>query len=319
MVLYCEREGGCQPIKTVMSQTEPLLTPKDLAAAIGASESSLRRWIDNGDIRVSRTAGGHRRILLGDAVQFIRKMGAVVVRPDVLNLPSLPQVPAGTSDADSARLFAALRDGEGDIARGLVFAAYLGGESLPAIFDGPIRSAMHTLGELWKHDERGILIEHRATEICLSIISALRTLLPKSPEAAPLAMGGAPQGDPYQIPSLMAATTLAEVGLREINFGANTPLPLLAAEATLAGARLVWLSISAAEDSKSLRAQVKELAAALSEQRVSLVVGGSAAAACGLGALKDVNVIHSMAELAAFGRGLLRGGAVQPARIADAG
>src|SRR3954447_8985055 len=132
--------------------SESLLTPKDLAAAIGASESSLRRWIDSGDIRVSRTAGGHRRILLSDAIQFIRKMGAVVVRPDVLNLPGLSQSPTGTSASDSEQLFAALRDGRSDIARGLVFSAYLKGDSLPAIFDGPIRGAMHELGELWKHD-----------------------------------------------------------------------------------------------------------------------------------------------------------------------
>jgi excisionase family DNA binding protein len=297
--------------------SESLLTPKDLAAAIGASESSLRRWIDSGDIRVSRTAGGHRRILLSDAIQFIRKMGAVVVRPDVLNLPGLSQSPTGTSASDSQLLFAALRDGRSDIARGLVLSAYLRGDSLPAIFDGPIRGAMHELGELWKHDERGILVEHRATEICFSVISELRALLPPAKQGAPLAMGGAPQGDPYRIPSLMAATTLADAGFRDVNFGANTPLPLLVGEAVRAGARLVWLSISSAEDPKSLRAEVTNLVAALAEQRINLVIGGSASAACGVGALKGVNAIGSMGELAAFGRGLLGGGTVQPAQVGD--
>jgi excisionase family DNA binding protein len=302
-----------------MTSAEPLLTPKDLAAAIGASESSLRRWIDSGDIRVSRTAGGHRRILLSDAVQFIRKLGAVVVRPDVLNLPGLPQAPTESSGTDSVRLFAALREGQGDVARGLVLAAYLRGDSLAMIFDGPMRSALHELGELWKHDERGILVEHRATEICLSIITALRALLPRADGSAPLAMGGAPQGDPYQIPSSMAATALAEVGLRDVNFGANTPLPLLAGEATRAGARLVWVSVSTADDPKSLRSDVKNLAAALAEQGISLVIGGSASAASGLSAMKDVNTIGSMGELAAFARGLLGGGAAPAAQVVHPG
>ena len=54
-------------------------------------------------------------------------------------------------------------------------------------------------------------------------------------------------------------------------------LPLLAAEAVRAGARLVWLSISHVEDPKSLRAEAKDLAEALAEQRINLVIGGSAA------------------------------------------
>ena len=58
-----------------------LLTPKELAEAIGASESSIRRWVDTGDIRVARTAGGHRRITLSEAIRFIRQIEAPVVRP----------------------------------------------------------------------------------------------------------------------------------------------------------------------------------------------------------------------------------------------
>src|SRR5688572_28631719 len=177
-----------------MSFEGTLLSPKDLAAAIGASESSLRRWIDSGDIRVSRTAGGHRRIPLSDAVQFIRKMGAVVVRPEVLNLPALPTAMPGSADADEQALFAALRDGERELARGLVFSWYLAGRSMHAIFDGPLRGALYQLGELWKHDERGILVEHRATEICLAMITSLRLLVPAPAAEPPLAIGGAPSG-----------------------------------------------------------------------------------------------------------------------------
>ena len=69
-----------------MISAKPLLTPKELADAIGASESSLRRWVDSGQINMSRTAGGHRRIPLAEAIQFIRGIGATVVRPEMLGL-----------------------------------------------------------------------------------------------------------------------------------------------------------------------------------------------------------------------------------------
>src|SRR5687768_6943397 len=174
-----------------MSPSESLLSPKDLAAAIGASESSLRRWIDSGDIRVSRTAGGHRRIPLADAIQFIRKMGAVVVRPEMLKLPALPQEATAADargESEEQLLFTALRDDRRDVARGLMLSWYLQGRSLHALFDGQLRGAMYLLGELWKHEERGILIEHRATEVSLAIINALKALLPPPPPEAPLAL-----------------------------------------------------------------------------------------------------------------------------------
>src|SRR6187549_491727 len=203
-----------------------LLSPRDLADAIGASESSLRRWIDNGDIRISRTAGGHRRVPLREAVQFIRKIGAVVVRPEVLHLPpsslglsssASSAAPSGGKGSDEQFLFAALRDGRRDLANGLVLSWYLQGRTLHELFDGPVRGAMSLVGELWKHEGRGILLEHRATDICLALVTSLRSLLPSPPDAAPLAIGGAPTGDPYQIPSLMAATVLAEAGVRDVN------------------------------------------------------------------------------------------------------
>ena len=69
-----------------------LLSPKELADAIGVSESSLKRWADAGRLQVARTEGGHRRIPIAEAVRFIRDTGAVVVRPDLLGLVGVPAV-----------------------------------------------------------------------------------------------------------------------------------------------------------------------------------------------------------------------------------
>jgi excisionase family DNA binding protein len=291
-----------------MLTTKSLLTTKELADAIGASESSLRRWVDSGDIRMSRTAGGHRRIPLGEAVQFIRKIGATVVRPDLLGLGEPHRSSAhllGLSDED--QLFESLRAGDRELARGMLASWYVEGTSLPSLFDGPMRGALHRLGELWKHDERGILIEHRATEICIEAIAAIRNLMPAVDQRAPVALGGAPEGDPYQIPSLMAGAILAEAGFRELNFGANTPVALLGGEAVKHGARLVWLSISVAQEAKSLRTSIKNLVTILAQHRIELVLGGRCCAPSMLRGIENLNVIGSMSELDAFARGLRSG------------
>ena len=280
---------------------DTLLSPRELADAIGASESSLRRWIDSGDIHISRTAGGHRRIPLSQALQFIRKMGAVVVRPEVLNLPALPRNVSTDDATDEERLYAALHEGQREVARGLLLSWYLQGRALHELFDGPVRDALHRLGELWKHDERGVLVEHRATDICLGILTGLRQLLPPPPDSAPLAVGAAPAGDPYQIPSLMAATVLADAGLRDINFGANTPLDLLTAEALRSGATLVWLSVSFAPDGDALRRAIHTAAEALAARDIDLVIGGHASAVAPRD-VPNVRLIASMGDLALFAR-----------------
>ena len=284
-----------------------LLTPKALADAIGASESALRRWVDGGSIRMSRTAGGHRRIPLQEAIRFIRQTGATIVRPELLGLSQLPGDAQGSgSSSRDELLFDALRTGNAAVARGLIVSSYLSGLSVAALFDGPVRSAMERIGQLWQHEPRGIMVEHRATAICIESIAQLRGLLPVVHDDAPLAVGGAPQGDPYQLPTMMAAATLAEAGLRDINFGPNTPVELLAEEAIDRKARLVWLSISVDADPKGLRAGVKKLADQLAKREIDLVLGGRFASACVPRSMSNVTLAASMSDLAVARRGRLK-------------
>jgi excisionase family DNA binding protein len=282
-----------------------LLTPRDLADVIGASESSVRRWVDAGQIQLSRTLGGHRRIPLHEAIRFIRLTGAPILRPDVLGLAPLapPVAPTDDAPADATtadRLFDALSRADRDRARSLVVAQYLRGDSVVALFDGPLREAMSRIGQLWQHSAAGIMIEHHALDILLYVVAELRALLPPVPhEHAPLAVGGAPEEDPYVLPSMMAAVVLADAGFRDVNFGARTPLTLLASEALARRARLVWVSVSYAGDPPAVKRSITQLGRAVAKEGIDLVVGGQALRALGLRASKDVHIATSMADLAA--------------------
>lgn len=291
----------------VDSAAKALLTPKELADAIGASESALRRWVDAGDIHMSRTAGGHRRIPLQEAIRFIRESGATVVRPEILGLAGLesaPMIPPTRANAASTvdALFDALKAGDKAIARGLIVSAYLAGSSLAALFDGPMRFAIEKVGELWHHDERGILVEHRATAICVEIVAELRTLVPRVEETAPLALGGAPHGDPYNLPTMMAAAVLEEAGYRTINFGAHTPIALLADEALERKAKIVWLSLSSEQPASALRKEIRKLAETIAGHRAKVILGGRFAAESLPTTTRNVTLAGSMTELATFAR-----------------
>ena len=91
-----------------------LLSPRELADAIGASESSLKRWTDGGLIVATRTAGGHRRIPLAEAIRFIRETAQPVVRPEILGLGDIEIVPkvASASPPDrTSSLYTAITSG----------------------------------------------------------------------------------------------------------------------------------------------------------------------------------------------------------------
>ena len=285
-------------------EMEKLLTTKELAAAVGASESSMRRWTDSGAIQTSRTVGGHRRIPVSEAIRFIRETHSALVRPDILGLGPIDRASgiAAEPDAGAGRLFDALNEGDATSARAIVLGQFLAGASLAAIFDGPLGGAMRRVGELWQHGPSGILVEHRASDIAVQIISELRRLLPPAGESAPVAVGGAPQGDPYLLPSMMAAAVMVEAGYRDVNFGPQTPVHLLAEAAEAQAARIVWLSVSV--EGHALGNDVEALAQRLRARDAQLVVGGRHASDVAPRPAANVHVLQTMSELAAFVRGV---------------
>lgn len=288
-----------------------LLSPKDLALAIGVSESSLKRWADDGLLHVTRTAGGHRKIAIQDAIRFVRESRTPIVRADMLGMPELMAADVGNGDASTADddLFRALTNGEVTRSCGLIIGPYTAGRSVAWIFDQIIRKAMQRVGEVWKHDDKGIFIEHRATDICLGAINALRSLLqsPARDESAdhlPVAVGGAPTGDPYLIPSLMSAVTLADAGFKNVNLGPETPIETLQKAVETLGPRLAWLSVSVTRIAPKVRDEIDALAPWLDAKSIPLIVGGRGVETLNLTPRPNLHTAESMSMLAAFALGL---------------
>jgi MerR family transcriptional regulator, light-induced transcriptional regulator len=281
-----------------------VLSTRELADALGVSESSIKRWADDGVLQASRTAGGHRRIRRADAIRFVRETRGTVVRPALLGLPEAEAAAADeAAGSDADRLGSYLERGAGSLARGLLVQRYLEGQSLASLVDGPIRIALEQIGTLWQHGPDGIFREHRATDDCLLALQQLRLLVPV-PANAPIAVGGACAGDPYFVPTLAVATVLAGEGFDAVNLGADTPIEAIDRAVDRLGPRLVWISASAAQQPERLARDIGGLARRLTSQGVPLAVGGRAVAGLRLPAQPGLQEVGSMSELAAFARGL---------------
>ncbi|MBX3396119.1 MAG: helix-turn-helix domain-containing protein [Phycisphaerae bacterium] len=290
---------------------KPVVSPKDLAYAIGVSESSIKRWVDDGLIVATKTSGGHRRIAIDEVLRFIRQSQTPIVHPDVLGLPpeassSAQDVPVEKTDEN---LLQALLTGDAPRARGLLLSLYLRGHSVASICDGPLSAAMSKIGELWKHrNGDGIFLEHRASDICIQALSRIRSMF-EPPADGAVAIGGAPPGDSHLLSSLATSVVLASDGFRAINLGPDTPIHSFLTAVETHKPTFVWVSISIAQNPRTLSSQMAQLASELQSLGVHLALGGVAAGEVKISPDRGVFVGRSMMELVAFATGLnLSGG-----------
>ncbi|MCA9071772.1 MAG: helix-turn-helix domain-containing protein, partial [Planctomycetaceae bacterium] len=111
------------------------LSPKQVARAIGVSESSLKRWCDQGLVPMVKTAGGHRRLLLADVLNFVRDSGRELTQPEVLGLPAAVGHGTRVLRTASDRLTEALIQGQEAVARQIVLDLHVQHHRVSVICD----------------------------------------------------------------------------------------------------------------------------------------------------------------------------------------
>src|SRR5947208_10062981 len=102
-----------------MAGSDILLKTRQVAEALEVSVSTIKRWVDSGSLRASRTVGKHRLIKLSEALRFARLQGLPLV-----NLELLVGIEATRLDASEDRirstLLRVLRTGNAREARTLI-------------------------------------------------------------------------------------------------------------------------------------------------------------------------------------------------------
>ena len=306
------------------------LSPKQLARAIGVSESSLKRWADDGRLNVTRTVGGHRRIDVREAIRFARREGLAIVQPAELGLYELK--PLGEKRMEVEEVGEHLRDllARGDAlgARSLLMGLFMEGRGVAWLCDGPIRRALDLLREAaGSNGASDGVVQRRAWGVCRYALVQIRLMIASPPNldgregydapeaspggadvdepaapARPMAVGGAAGAGADGLPSLMAACVLAEAGLDDVDLGPNLPLGTLVRAVERYRPRVAWLACDAEADAPPA-AKLDKAAAALREQGTALVLTGPGVPPA-LDRVPGVRVCRTMAELGAFAAGL---------------
>ncbi|MEN1679392.1 MAG: helix-turn-helix domain-containing protein [Planctomycetota bacterium] len=263
--------------------TQPVFTPKQVARALGVSESSVKRWCDSGQIRAGKTVGGHRKLPISSIVAWIRETGHEVVDPVALGLAATPQRRRPEQSIDD--LFASLAAGDEAAARSLVLGFYQRGSEIAELGDLLISPAFKQIGDGWEQGEISVHQERRACEIMLAVLHELRRWLPPAPADAPLAMTATPLRDFAQTPIRLVEVLLLAAGWRTEMVGAGLPLEEIQQAVAARKPQLLCLSVTHLKDVGEYVDLHNRLVTTL-DRDTRIVVGGGALTAEQAGALR---------------------------------
>ncbi len=261
-------------MSTKLVKVKKLVTPKQVAQAINVSESSLKRWCDQGLLTAIRTAGGHRRLALDDVFQFLRNSGQQLVRPELLGLPSNTGQAAVVMGRARERIRDALISGDEAQCRRIIFDLYLAGQSAYEICDNVLATALHDIGDRWECGEVSIYRERRSCETVFKMLHELRMAVRTPQPDAPLAVGGTLSCDPYRLPNAMIELVLRELGWQATSLGTSLPPATIAEAVRDSRPRLLWLSVSYIDSVPLFLDDYARLHSVAAEVGATVVVGG---------------------------------------------
>jgi methanogenic corrinoid protein MtbC1 len=293
-----------------------LLSPRQVARAIGVGESTLKRWCDQGFLSVSRTAGGHRKVSVAEALRFVRQRKIRLESPGLLGLEAPRAADPGALANAVPRLVESLLRNDWAVARELVTSSYAAGFSVAVLGDRLLAPALYEIGGRWACGLADVFEERRACEFILRVLAELRSLLPSPPEGAPSAVGCTAADDHYSVATRLAELVLQEAGFRATSLGTSIPMPSLARAVEAQQPVLAWLSVSHIEDSGNFDGEFEELAKACRECGAALVVGGQALTPELRRRMSYAAFGDGMVHLAALAEALLSGTRKRTARSA---
>ncbi len=258
-----------------MSDDSRFLSTVQVAKAVGVSVTTIKRWVDDGILPAHRTAGGHRKLVLADVLRLTRDGGLPAT--DLGQL--VPRDRGEPADPDRYReqLTDAVDAIDDERIRDVLRAAHRGGIPIETIADRIVSPVMAHIGLRWQHGSVDVGTEHLVTGSIVAGLYELQSrIAANAADDRPVAVGGAPEGDHYILPTLLAKLTLIEAGWEAVNVGPNTPAASFRKLVEDRRPKLLWLSVSHLVDETKFEMEFQPLFREAQARGVPVAVGGRA-------------------------------------------
>jgi excisionase family DNA binding protein len=230
-----------------------LLTSTDVAALLGVSPGTVKRWSDDGRLECVRTAGRHRRFAQDVVERFRRgRDGADGEGPSFVDRL--------LGDEELLSLQATLLEQRARLGTWWRVAAWLAPE-------------LDELGRRWQEGRIGVVEEHLASERLTRVLGRSVEALPARP-SAPRILLAAAEGEEHLLGLALAELCLKEEGWNTRWAGRHTPTSALVRAVEDGALDAVALSASVVASRSQLHAQSAALGEACARRGVQLVLGG---------------------------------------------
>lgn len=240
---------------------EELLSSAEAAELLGVSASTVKRWVDDGELAAERTAGGHRRIRRAALAGLRERLRAPAAADAAARLVDL-LVANGPQQRIEAHLLA-LR-GETGSAVGLAYA---------------IAPALVELGERWRDGRICVVQEHLASERLARALARLVEWTPLA-DGAPRALLTMAPGDEHTLGLSLVELVLREAGWETLWAGRSAPTSDVVRTVEDPQQRIALVAMSASVASRDRRRLAREensVGRACARAGARLVVGGAGA------------------------------------------
>lgn len=241
-------------------EAEDLLTLQEAADELKVHYMTAYRWVRRGELPAFK-AGGRLRVRRSELEAYIESRQVET---------GLPTGGGGRRDWPSHvdRLVALLVEGDSAECNAMVRKIISDGATAGEVYTQLLTPSLHRIGVMWEKGEANVAIEHRATEICTSIMNRLSEHFRRRGPRRGVAVTLTAPGEPHGVATAMIADFLRASGWEVHHLGTDVPVEDLRLFLDLVPADVVCVSAGS-----ELRPQIYEqLAEAVGERH--LVMGG---------------------------------------------
>jgi excisionase family DNA binding protein len=213
-----------------------LLTLHQAAERLNVHYMTAYRWVRRGDLPAYKT-GGRLRVRLADVERFLTER-----RLDVAM--SLQSTQNTDWDRHIDRLVTHLLAGDDRSARAEVQKVISDGATAGNAYVRLITPALHRVGTTWEQGEITVAEEHRASQICVSIVAQLSEMFRRSGAPRGTAVTLTPPDELHALASAMVADFLRAAGFSVHHLGSGVPASDLAMFLKVVPADVICFSVT---------------------------------------------------------------------------
>lgn len=257
-----------------------ILSTADVARLFDVTETTVKRWADEGELKCQKTPGGHRKFQIRNVVEFAERNNFEPLA--TLALPGTDQMAGAIQlavlERDYAKLVEAFVDralspDRHDLA---LFLVYLYEHKIAPweIYDLIVRPGMQLIGEKWMKGEIDIAQEHRASHETLESLSRLQTEVYVKPPAGKSVLCACLDSEMHEIGLRTAYYVFEAEGWHTVYLGSLTPFRSLLRSVSETRPDVVCLSATGPDNYQELEAKLRQLRNTVDAYGGKVILGG---------------------------------------------